>query len=104
MPGGGSLALERWGQPIALPKRGVEVEPGYGRAHCRDRLAARAHCRDRLAAPANERPPSDDPRINIDGICRNMLSMDKVFLDSQKAKAASTPSIEKPKATGGKSN
>jgi hypothetical protein len=52
-------------------------------------------CRDRLAAPANERPPSDDPRINIDGMCRNMLSTDKAFIDAQKAKAASTPAGKK---------
>jgi hypothetical protein len=58
-------------------------------------------CRDRLAAPANERPPSDDPRINIDGMCRNMLSMDKAFLDSQKAKAASAPSVKKTKPQAG---
>jgi hypothetical protein len=51
-------------------------------------------CRDRLAAPANERPPSDDPRINKDGMCRNMLSMDKAFLESQKAKAASAPTVK----------
>jgi hypothetical protein len=58
-------------------------------------------CRDRLAAPANERPPSDDPRIHIDGMCRNMLSMDKAFLDSQKAKAASSPSVKKAKTQAG---
>jgi hypothetical protein len=52
-------------------------------------------CRDRLAAPANERPPSDDLRINIDGMCRNMLSMDKAFLESEKAKAASALPVRK---------
>jgi hypothetical protein len=31
-------------------------------------------CRERLAAPLKERPQSDDPRINLDAMCRNMLS------------------------------
>ena len=34
-------------------------------------------CRDRLAAPVKERPPSDDPSIDKDAICKNMLSVDK---------------------------
>jgi hypothetical protein len=46
-------------------------------------------CGDRLDAPPNERPQSDDPRVDLDGMCRNMLSADKALQESQKAKAAS---------------
>jgi hypothetical protein len=52
-------------------------------------------CRDRLAVPANERPPSDDPRVNKDAVCTSMLSADKALLGSQKAKAASAPAVRK---------
>jgi hypothetical protein len=31
-------------------------------------------CRDRLALPAKDRPRSDDPEVNKDAMCRNMLS------------------------------
>ena len=34
-------------------------------------------CRDRLAAPKRDRPPSDDPAINKDAVCANMLGADK---------------------------
>lgn len=31
-------------------------------------------CRDRLAMPVKDRPRSDDPQVNKDAVCRNMLS------------------------------
>ena len=34
-------------------------------------------CRDRLAAPKHDRPPSDDPAIDKDAVCVNMLGGDK---------------------------
>jgi len=34
-------------------------------------------CKDRLALPRSQRPRSEDPDINLDAICANMLSADR---------------------------
>jgi hypothetical protein len=49
-------------------------------------------CRDRLAAPAKERPSSDDPLINLDAMCRNMLGAE----GRRKAGRAAAPSASAP--------
>jgi len=48
-------------------------------------------CRDRLAAPPKQRPQSDDSRINLDAMCKNMLSEETGKLAQRKraARAAS---------------
>lgn len=71
----------------AAPESGRYVAP-VKRGANKDSMTMQ-ECRDRLNAPAKERPASDDPRVNLDAMCLNMLSMDKAFQESQKAKAAS---------------
>lgn len=49
-------------------------------------------CRDRLAAPVKARPSSDDPQINLDAMCTNMLSAEA----RRKAGRATAPSSSAP--------
>ncbi|MDQ2733661.1 MAG: hypothetical protein M3Y55_01445 [Pseudomonadota bacterium] len=34
-------------------------------------------CRDRLALPVKDRPKSDEPEVNKDRMCENMLSVER---------------------------
>ena len=49
-------------------------------------------CRERLAAPVKDRPPSEDG-IDIDAMCRNMLSASKTWTTRKPAaRSVSAPS------------
>jgi hypothetical protein len=80
MVGTGALAVD--GEPYVPPaKSGINKD-----------AMTMQECRDRLAAPANERPASDDPRINLDAMCTNMLSAEA----RHKAVRAAPPSASAP--------
>ena len=60
----------------------VIAPPGIGTVN-NDAMTVRG-CRERLALPKASRPKDDDPRVDLDAVCRNIL-------DSVRPKAAKPP-------------
>lgn len=65
------LLLSSVGVAVAATSDGHYVPPSKSGIN-KDAMTMQ-ECRDRLAAPPKERPPSDDPEIDIDAMCKNML-------------------------------
>lgn len=47
-------------------------------------------CRERLALPKRARLQDDDPRVDLDGVCRNMLGIPSPKPHSQRAASAAS--------------
>jgi len=79
---------------LGLPACGVIGERGDGKPEKaginKDALTMQ-DCRDRLALPKDKRRKSDDPRVDLDGVCENMLSAKETPKPASAKASASTP-------------